>query len=91
MTAIKDPPGVIVLPAGFIPHVEPAPTLLTAEDVAPMLGVHLNRIYDMVRLGQIPYLRIGKKLLRFPEPAIRRMLAEGNNWKEDKTNVVPQP
>jgi excisionase family DNA binding protein len=47
------------------------------EEVAKILGIGRNQAYEAVRSGQIPAIRIGKRLL-IPKAAIRRMLsAEG--------------
>ena len=39
--------------------------LLDAEALAQILGVSKLSIYRWARLGQVPYLRFGPKILRF--------------------------
>lgn len=44
--------------------------LLTYRDVAELLGVRLGTIYSMVSRRQIPFVRVGRRLVRFSK---RRM------------------
>ena len=39
------------------------PATYTVEEVAKILGIGRNSAYEAVRSGQIPSLRIGKRLL----------------------------
>jgi excisionase family DNA binding protein len=49
--------------------------LLTAEDVAQILGMRTDFIYRLAREGRIPHLRFGRTL-RFRAEAIARWLEE---------------
>jgi excisionase family DNA binding protein len=53
--------------------------LLTAEDVAEILGVKPPRIYQMSRDKQIPHIVIGKRQLRYTRSAIEKWLDNGGN------------
>jgi len=44
--------------------------LLTAEQVAAQLALPAPRVYEMARQGALPFVRIGKKLVRFEQSAI---------------------
>ena len=47
----------------------------TIVEVAKVLGVGRNQAYEAVRRGEIPSIRIGKRLL-VPLAALERMLQE---------------
>ena len=47
---------------------------LRVEEAAAMLGLSRNGAYAAVARGEIPTIRIGRKLL-VPKPALDRMLA----------------
>jgi excisionase family DNA binding protein len=51
---------------------------LTVPEVAALLGVSRNAAYEAVAVGQIPSIRIGRRLL-VPRVALERLLdcAEG--------------
>jgi excisionase family DNA binding protein len=48
----------------------------TIAESALLLGVGKNQCYDAARAGQIPTVRIGKRIL-VPKAALDRMLADG--------------
>jgi excisionase family DNA binding protein len=54
---------------------------LTVEQVAEMLGIGRDRVYNLLRTGQLESIKIGK-LRRIPRPAldsyIARLLAAGS-------------
>ena len=37
--------------------------ILTADDVAELLGLNRKTVYDAARRGQIPHRRVGRRLL----------------------------
>ena len=45
----------------------------TVEEAAKLLGLGRNACYDGVKSGQIPSLRVGKRLL-IPRPALDKLL-----------------
>lgn len=52
-----------------------ATAVYTAQEVADMVGVHLNRVYIEAAAGNIPCLRYGRRFI-FPRAAIDRYLAD---------------
>jgi excisionase family DNA binding protein len=50
-----------------------ASRLLTAEDVAEIIGMRVDYVYALSRRGQIPHLRFGRTL-RFRAEAIEAWL-----------------
>jgi excisionase family DNA binding protein len=46
----------------------------TVEDVAVRLRMRPRKIYQLIREGAIPFVRIGERGLRVPAPALRRLL-----------------
>jgi len=46
---------------------------LTADEVAEALGVSVGLIYEAARQGQLPFLRIGRRLV-MPVSALERLL-----------------
>lgn len=38
---------------------EQTPTLATVKEIADLLRVHPNRVYEQVKAGAIPYVKIG--------------------------------
>jgi len=47
--------------------------VLTVTEVAGMLGLSRNSTYEGIRRGEIPHLRVGKRIL-VPRRAIEKML-----------------
>lgn len=56
---------------------------ITVEEAAALLRIGRNTAYDAIRAGQIPALRLGRRLL-VPVPALTRML----EW-DDMDGEVP--
>lgn len=48
--------------------------LLTYRDVAALLGVRLGTIYSMVSRRQIPFVRVGRRLVRFSKRRVEQWL-----------------
>ena len=56
---------------------------LNCKETAAMLGLSKNSIYQGVFTGEIPHIKVGKRIL-IPRIALEKMLAEaGMNQKED--------
>jgi excisionase family DNA binding protein len=55
--------------------------LLTADDVAELLGMRTDFIYRLAREGRIPHLRFGRTL-RFRAEAIERWLEEQEQFND---------
>jgi excisionase family DNA binding protein len=50
--------------------------LLTADDVAQILGVPNSFVYALARRGELPMVRIGERYVRFRLDAIETWIAE---------------
>jgi len=48
---------------------------LTVEEAAKVLGIGRNLCYDRVKTGEIPVIKIGKRLL-VPRRALEKLLEE---------------
>jgi len=48
---------------------------LSVEETAKILGIGRNLCYDRVKTGEIPAIKIGKRLL-IPRSALEKLLAE---------------
>jgi len=48
---------------------------LSVEEAAKLLGIGRNLAYDRVKTGEIPVLKIGRRLL-VPRSALEKLLAE---------------
>jgi len=48
---------------------------LSVEEAAKLLGIGRNLCYDRVKTGEIPVIKIGKRLL-IPVAALEKLLAE---------------
>ena len=53
----------------------PAKRTISIQEAAKVLGIGRDQAYNAARLGQIPTIRIGRRLL-VPVPALERLLAE---------------
>jgi len=54
----------------------------SASEVAKLLGVSKNTVYEATHKGQIPSIRWGKRIL-IPRVALTKMLEEAGNAKMD--------
>ena len=61
-------------------------TILVAEEVAEILRVDKQRIYELVRTNQIPFIRLGERQYRFSAQAIENFLHDGGTRKDDDGN-----
>ena len=48
---------------------------LTVEETAKLLGIGRNLCYDRVKTGEIPVIKVGRRLL-VPRRALERLLEE---------------
>ena len=53
--------------------------ILVAEEVADLLRVDKQRVYELVRTKQIPVIRLGERQYRFSAEAVQRWLMEGGS------------
>ena len=58
--------------------------ILVAEEVAELLRVDKQRIYELVRTNQIPVIRLGERQYRFSAQAIEEFLHGGGTQKENQ-------
>jgi excisionase family DNA binding protein len=57
------------------PTLEEAHDVLTPEETAKVLRIGRNATYEAIQRGEIPSVRIGRKI-RVPKLALQRMLGE---------------
>ena len=50
----------------------------SVPEAAKILGLNRNTGYEAVKRGEIPVIKIGKRLL-VPKPALDRLLQQGSN------------
>jgi excisionase family DNA binding protein len=55
--------------------------ILVAEEVAELLRVDKQRVYELVRTNQIPVIRLGERQYRFSAQAIEQFLQNGGTRK----------
>lgn len=55
-------------------HAAPFPEVLTVDEAAQFLRISRQSAYQAVRAGEIPVVKIGRRLL-VPRAALERMLA----------------
>lgn len=51
---------------------------LTVEEAAEILGVSRNSAYALARIGELPTIRLGRRLV-VPKAALERLLASASN------------
>ncbi len=56
--------------------------ILVANEVAEILRVDRQRIYELVRTNQIPVIRLGERQYRFSAQEIEQFLHDGGTRKE---------
>jgi excisionase family DNA binding protein len=61
-----------------IPTPDQQPTL-TVEEAGELLGISRGSAYEAARTGELPTIRIGRRLV-VPTAALRRMLALDEAW-----------
>jgi len=55
--------------------------ILVADEVAELLRVDKQRVYELVRTNQIPVIRLGERKYRFDANAINKWIENGGNVK----------
>lgn len=53
--------------------------ILIADEVAEMLRVDRQRVYELARRDAIPVIRLGERQYRFDSEAIRQWIARGGS------------
>ena len=64
--------------------------ILVADEVAEMLRVDRQRVYELVRRKSIPVIRLGERQYRFDAEAIRQWMTRGGSMAEGKGNSESQ-
>jgi excisionase family DNA binding protein len=70
--------------------------ILVVDEVAELLRVDRQRIYELVRTNQLPVIRLGQRQYRFDSDAIHRWLNAGGSreteasGEDDESNFVAQ-
>ena len=57
---------------------EVSAAVYTVPEVGQLLGINKNLAYELARQGQIPTIRLGRRLL-CPKAAVDRWLSEAGN------------
>lgn len=55
--------------------------VLVADEVAELLRVDKQRVYELVRTRKIPVIRLGERQYRFSSEAVRRWVEDGGSAK----------
>ncbi len=63
-----------------------AKEILIADEVAEMLRVDRQRIYELARRNAIPVIRLGERQYRFDAEAIRQWMTQGGSTAEGRDN-----
>ena len=63
-------PTLVASPTG-----SPSPRYITAKELATLLSLRPDRVYELARMGRIPCVRTGKRAMRFDVGAVRKALA----------------
>ena len=65
--------------------------ILIADEVAEILRVDRQRVYELARRNAIPVIRLGERQYRFDAEAIRQWIARGGSTAERRGNGEIQP
>jgi excisionase family DNA binding protein len=60
------------------------PQILVADEVAEMLRVDRQRVYELARRHAIPVIKIGQRQYRFDAEAIRQWIERGGSSETNK-------
>lgn len=66
---------------------EPCDRMLLADEVAAILRVPVARIYELVRTGRLPAVRVGR-LVRIPESRLYSWIAAGGTEADHLEKVA---
>lgn len=64
--------------------------ILVADEVAELLRVDKQRVYELVRTNQIPFIRLGERQYRFSAQAIENFLSDGGTQKDEREIEIPE-
>ncbi len=57
--------------------------ILVADEVAAILRVDRQRVYELVRRNAIPVIRLGERQYRFDAEAVRQWMTRGGSTAEE--------
>lgn len=57
--------------------------ILVADEVAELLRVDKQRVYELVRTNRLPFIRLGERQYRFSLDAVERWLESGGSKKKE--------
>lgn len=60
--------------------------ILVADEVAELLRVDKQRVYELVRTGRIPVIRIGERQYRFAASSIEQWIQDGGNRESEHSD-----
>ena len=61
--------------------------LMNAEQVAEILGVKIQRIWELTRIGVLPHINLGKRQFRYTKQGIENFIKHSETKTEVQTNV----
>ncbi len=64
--------------------------VLSVSETAEVLGVCETTVYRSVRLGRLPYIRIGRNRILIPLAALERMLEIGEGWNDGGVDAAQE-
>lgn len=62
-------------------------SILIADEVAELLRVDRQRIYELVRTNQIPFIKLGERQYRFSRPVIENWLTNGGTNEQPQNDI----
>ena len=87
--------AVAALVEARLSHVPGDPSnskLLTARQVGAILQVPTRRVYDLIRNENLPFLRIGKRQIRFDDDALRDWMHRSAASRRRRPRIkAPEP
>lgn len=64
--------------------------ILIADEVAEMLRVDRQRVYELARRNAIPVIRLGERQYRFDAEAIRQWMTRGGSTVIEESTMKSQ-
>lgn len=61
--------------------------LLVAKEVALLLRVDVQRVYELARTGQIPFIILGQRQYRWSRRVVERWLESGGSQNSGEVNA----
>lgn len=61
--------------------------LLVAKEVALLLRVDVQRVYELTRTGQLPFILLGQRQYRWSRRVVERWLESGGSQNSGEVNA----